>query len=93
MHPGKVLGNITGFVGLDWADKMPLDIMFSQLLNFLQCLLQVIFTKGCLACTKCIQDIVSRPGFTDSLPNELTRILPNKYVQNIFSWSGLADSQ
>ena len=52
MYPGKVFGDIGGFIGLDGADKMPDKSMIRQGLDLFKGLLEIIFAKVLLSLFK-----------------------------------------
>ncbi len=67
MHPIEVFGYQTAFVGLQWADEMPLDTRarFAKGFYLGNPLLNVVFTKAVLPGGKGCLNIGHRFGFTD----------------------------
>ena len=63
VHPGKMTGDVAGFIRLDGADKMPADIQLAEQLNFLYCLLHIAFAKIPLPCRVGLADGIGRVGF------------------------------
>ena len=49
MHPGELLGDRAGLVGLDRADKVPGQREVGQLGDLIQCLLQVVLAEVALS--------------------------------------------
>ena len=63
MNPGKGFGNLAGFVGLDRANKVPLDALSAgECLHFIQSFLQVVLAKRDLAGFESGLQILRRAG-------------------------------
>src|SRR5688572_31722690 len=45
MHPMEMLGDIAGFIALNWADKVPDQIWMIQCRNFRQRLLHIVLAE------------------------------------------------
>jgi hypothetical protein len=66
VYPGKPGRNLAGFVGLNGADKVPVDTLeIGQRGLLVERLLQVIFTEGGLPCGHRFAQFARRAGLAD----------------------------